>query len=65
MSKKAKQSSSCISDIMYVNKRSVSCDGGDAGLGHPKIYLTIAPNDEQIACPYCSRVFLFRQKTPK
>jgi uncharacterized Zn-finger protein len=35
----------------------VFCSGGDAGDGHPKIYLTIGENDKSISCPYCGNLF--------
>lgn len=44
------------SEIIHVKTRSVSCDGGLEPLGHPKVYLRIP--GEQIACPYCSRIFI-------
>ena len=43
-------------EIIHVKTRSVSCDGGAESLGHPKVYLRIP--GEQIACPYCSRIFI-------
>lgn len=38
--------------------RVVACDGGDGPLGHPRVYLRIV--DQQIFCPYCSRLFVLR-----
>jgi uncharacterized Zn-finger protein len=34
----------------------IACDGGNGGLGHPRVYLSFngAPS---ITCPYCSRIF--------
>ena len=43
-------------EIIHVKTRSVSCDGGAEPLGHPKVYLRIP--GEQVACPYCSRIFI-------
>lgn len=47
-------------EIIHVKTRSVACDGGDGAYGHPKIYLRIAPSlpEQQIMCPYCSRLFV-------
>lgn len=44
------------SEIVRVKTRSVSCDGGLSNLGHPKVYLNIP--GRQIACPYCSCIFI-------
>ena len=44
------------SEIIHVKSRSVSCDGGVSTLGHPKVYLRIP--GKQIACPYCSCIFI-------
>lgn len=44
-------------EIVKVSKRKVSCDGGKAALGHPKVYLNIKDNETSIVCPYCSRKF--------
>lgn len=43
-------------EIIHVQNSTVSCDGGDGPLGHPKVYLRIT--DKQICCPYCSRLFV-------
>ncbi|MDD2706069.1 MAG: zinc-finger domain-containing protein [Acidocella sp.] len=43
-------------EIFHVHTRAVSCDGGVGPLGHPRVYLRIL--DKQIACPYCSRVYV-------
>jgi uncharacterized Zn-finger protein len=36
-----------------------ACDGGDEPLGHPKVYLSLAP-EGRVECPYCSRLFVNR-----
>ena len=49
-----------ITDIeqkVVVESRSVSCDGGMGLSGHPNVYLNIG-NENQVICPYCSRVFI-------
>ena len=43
-------------EVIHVTTRSVSCDGGGGPLGHPKVFLKIP--GKQIACPYCSRIFV-------
>ncbi len=40
-----------------------ACAGGSGGgggpLGHPRVYLNLAPSG-QVECPYCSRLFVNR-----
>jgi uncharacterized Zn-finger protein len=40
-----------------------ACTGGNGGgegpLGHPKVYLNLAPAG-RVECPYCSRLFVNR-----
>lgn len=36
--------------------RVVACDGGGGALGHPRVYLRI--EGSEIACPYCSRLYV-------
>ncbi len=43
--------------IAKTNLLSISCDGQDMLLDHPKIYLKIDPKIGKIVCPYCSRTF--------
>jgi uncharacterized Zn-finger protein len=43
---------------IYVDSKSVSCDGGGAALGHPRVFLAIDQSG-QVECPYCSRRFIF------
>jgi uncharacterized Zn-finger protein len=37
----------------------VACNGGGGSLGHPRVYMNLAPLG-QIECPYCSRLFINR-----
>ncbi|MBW4090156.1 MAG: zinc-finger domain-containing protein [Proteobacteria bacterium] len=43
-------------EVIHVNDRTVACDGGGGALGHPRVFLRI--EDGQVACPYCSRLFI-------
>jgi uncharacterized Zn-finger protein len=43
-------------EIIHVDTRTVACDGGDGGLGHPRVFLRIP--EEQVMCPYCSRLYI-------
>ncbi len=44
-------------EIIEVEERTVSCDGGGGPLGHPKVYLNLG-GDGAIDCPYCDRRFV-------
>lgn len=50
-------------EIIYVTKHKVSCQGQGDDLGHPLVYLEI--KDQDITCPYCSRVFKLRKNETK
>lgn len=43
---------------IYVESRSVACDGGEGALGHPRVFLAIDQSD-QIDCPYCGLRFIY------
>ena len=43
-------------EVVYTDKKQFSCDGPSFS-GHPRVYLTIPENQNQIYCPYCSRLF--------
>ncbi len=43
-------------EIIHVDTRTVACDGGDGALGHPRVFIRIP--DEQVMCPYCSRLYI-------
>ena len=47
---------------IFVDASSVSCDGGGV-LGHPRVWLAI-PATGRVECPYCSRIFIYRQDAP-
>lgn len=38
----------------------VACNGGGGPLGHPRVYLNLAPAG-QVECPYCSRLYINRR----
>lgn len=42
-------------ELIIVNDRTVSCDGGTGALGHPRIFMTIT--NDHVMCPYCSRIY--------
>ena len=43
-------------ETIRVRDRVVACDGGNAPLGHPRVWLRIVGDD--IMCPYCSRLYV-------
>ena len=43
-------------ETIYVDSRTVACDGGNGALGHPRVFLRIP--GEQVMCPYCSRLYV-------
>ena len=51
-----------IDNQVAVVSRSVSCDGGIGSAGHPNVYLNIGSENE-VVCPYCSRVFVLNIDT--
>ncbi len=46
-------------EIIHVDSPVVACDGGEGGLGHPRVFLRI--EDQSVMCPYCSRLFLLNE----
>ncbi len=43
-------------EILRVNSKKVSCDGGVGASSHPLVYLDMGKND-YVICPYCSKFF--------
>ena len=49
-----------LSETITIDAMVAACDGGGGGeLGHPKVYLNLAPSGTA-ECPYCSRRFVNR-----
>ncbi|HTV88784.1 MAG TPA: zinc-finger domain-containing protein [Stellaceae bacterium] len=46
-----------IFETLETDQMIVACNGGGGPLGHPRVYLNLAPLG-QIECPYCSRLFV-------
>lgn len=44
-------------ETVETNQMSVACDGPGGALGHPRVFLNLAPAG-QVECPYCSRLFV-------
>jgi uncharacterized Zn-finger protein len=48
-----------LSETITIEAAVAACDGGCGALGHPKVYLNLAPSG-MAECPYCSRRFINR-----
>jgi uncharacterized Zn-finger protein len=46
-------------ETVEITEMVAACAGSDGALGHPRVYLNLAPSG-RIECPYCSRVFVNR-----
>jgi uncharacterized Zn-finger protein len=46
-------------ETIEIDEMVVACNGGGGALGHPKVYLNLAPSG-RVECPYCSRLFVNR-----
>jgi uncharacterized Zn-finger protein len=46
-------------ETIEVDDTVVACNGGGGPLGHPRVYLNLAPAG-RVECPYCSRLFVNR-----
>ncbi len=47
------------SEIIYIDDMIAACNGGGGPLGHPRVYLNLAPAG-RTECPYCSRLYVNR-----
>ena len=50
-------------ETIEIDAMMAACDGGGGPLGHPKVYLSLAPLG-RVECPYCSRLFVNRAIAP-
>ena len=46
-------------ETIYIDTMVAACNGGGGPLGHPRVYLNLAPLGK-VECPYCSRLFVNR-----
>ena len=49
-------------EVINVDTVEVFCDGGGILLGHPRVYLHIDAKTGMIECPYCSCMFVLKDK---
>jgi uncharacterized Zn-finger protein len=46
-------------ETIYIDGMVAACNGGGGPLGHPRVYLNLAPAG-RAECPYCSRLYVDR-----
>jgi len=46
-------------ETIEVESRVVACDGGNAALGHPRVFLNMG-DENFVECPYCDRRFVLK-----
>jgi uncharacterized Zn-finger protein len=46
-------------ETIYIDEMVAACNGDGGPLGHPRVYLNLAPAGK-VECPYCSRLFVNR-----
>ena len=47
--------------VVSLDTETISCDGGEDGLGHPAVYYTFN-NENKIICGYCGKIFIKKEK---
>jgi uncharacterized Zn-finger protein len=50
-------------ETVETDETTTACNGGGGALGHPLVYLNLAPTG-RVECPYCSRAFINRALSP-
>lgn len=40
-------------ETQIVDTNRIACDGGEGGLGHPRVWLQIPEDTGWVECPYC------------
>ncbi|TFL16091.1 zinc-finger domain-containing protein [Jannaschia formosa] len=45
-------------EVETVRQLRVACDGGEGALGHPRVWMTIAPEIGHVDCGYCDKRFV-------
>lgn len=46
-------------EVIYVDQRKVSCNGGGGALGHPIVWYEMG-DDDVVECKYCDRRFILK-----
>ncbi len=47
--------------VVSPDTETISCDGGEDGLGHPAVYYTFN-NENRIVCGYCGKIFMKKEE---
>ncbi|MFZ2007581.1 MAG: zinc-finger domain-containing protein [Stellaceae bacterium] len=47
-------------ETIEIDEMLTACNGGGGALGHPRVFLNLAPSG-RVECPYCSRLFINRR----
>lgn len=42
-----------------VAKRRVACDGSEGALGHPRVWLSIPHDTNEVECGYCDKKYIY------
>jgi len=42
-----------------ISQRRIACDGGEGGLGHPRVWLQIPLDTGFVECPYCDCKYVY------
>lgn len=51
-------------ETVFVDSRSVACDGGGGVLGHPRVWVALDA-DGKGTCLYCGRRFVYHEAAPE
>jgi uncharacterized Zn-finger protein len=54
----AEQTKTPDPEVIYADKRRISCDGGGGALGHPVVWYSL--EDGEAECGYCDRKFVYK-----
>ena len=47
--------------VVSPDTETISCDGGEDGLGHPAVYYTFN-NENRIVCGYCGKILIKKEE---
>ena len=49
-----------VPEVEVVETHRVACDGGEAALGHPRVWLTIPEDRGWVECGYCDKRYVLK-----
>ncbi len=49
-----------VPETEIVSSHRIACDGGGGALGHPRVWLSIAPDKGWVECGYCDKRFVHK-----